>query len=375
MNTAHIGRRIKALREAAGLKQVDLAKILNLESRQSVSQLENGSRRVTADELIRAVNHFKVSLDDISNPFALFDRESFSWRQKNVSEDALNEFERRAGEWIGAYRALRPDQARQKLLPNLRLTHQSSFEDAIAAGESVAELLELGDTPALTLAGAIEEKFGILVLMVDAIPGVSGAACHLPELNAILINRNDSPGRRQADLAHELFHILTWDVMKPERVESSDQAWERKIGRSKNRKDARNERIEHLADNFNYGVLMPSWTLDALPEPREDAEWLNAAANKLGVSSANLKWRLANSGRAPGMKNVSKDELIRLARLNEEPVKPALYSPRFLAVIAEAIATGELSVRRVATLLDTSLEELGEILDAQQVERPVELRF
>src|SRR5690606_26095096 len=124
-------------------------------------------------------------------------------------------------------------------------------------------------------------------------------ACHLPELNAILINRNDSPGRRQADLAHELYHSLTWDVMKPERVECSENAWERTTHRELDRKEARNERIEQLADNFNNGVLMPGWVLARLPEPREDGEWLNAAANQLGVTSVNLKWRLANSGRVP----------------------------------------------------------------------------
>jgi transcriptional regulator with XRE-family HTH domain/Zn-dependent peptidase ImmA (M78 family) len=372
MNTAHIGRRIMALRKAHGLKQEQLADILRIENRQSVSSLENGTRRVTADELIRALEYFKVTLEDISNPFALFDRESFSWRQKNVAEDALYAFEKKAGEWVGAYRALRRDQTRPKLLPNLRLTHQSSYEDAIEAGEDVAELLELGDKPAFTLAAAIEEKFGILVLMVDTIPGVSGAACHLPELNAILINRNDSPGRRQADLAHELFHILTWDVMKPERVESSEPTWEQST-RNMSRKELRNYRIEHLADNFNSGVLMPGWTLDALPSPREDAEWLNAAANEIGVTSANLKWRLVNSNRVPGMRDVPGDELSRLARLNGEAAKPALFSRSFMAVIAGAIEAGELSSRRAAKLLCTSLEELGELMDEHEVERPAEL--
>ncbi len=373
MNTAHIGRRIKTLREAAGVKQTEMADILQLKDRQSVSTLEAGTRRVTADELIRVVEHFQVSLDDISNPFLLFNKEGFSWRQTRVPEDDLNEFERLAGEWIGAYRALRTDQPaiRRKLLPNLRLTHRSSFEEAIAAGESVAELLELGDKAAFGLAEAIEEKFDILVLMVDAIPGVSGAACHVPELNAILINRNDSPGRRRADLAHELFHILTWDVMKPERVESAEDTWEKPT----NRRVERNERIEQLADNFNFGVLMPEWALDALPDHREDAEWLNAAANELGVTSLNLKWRLVNSGRVPGMKGVAKEDLVRLARFNGDNDTPPLFGRRFMAVIAQAIESGEISSRRAAKLLRTTTDELGELLDVHGVERPGELIF
>lgn len=373
MNTAHIGRRIKSLREAAKMKQTELADILQLKDRQSVSALEAGARRVSADELIRVVEYFKVSLDDISNPFLLFNKKGFSWRQSNVAEEDLNQFERLAGEWIGAYRALRKDQSttRRKLLPDLKLTHTSSFEEATAVGESVAELLELGDRPAFGLAQAIEDKFDILVLMVDAIDGVSGAACHVPELNAILINRHDSPGRRRADLAHELFHILTWDVMKPERVESAEDTFERPRGR----KVERNERIEQLADNFNFGVLMPEWALDSLPEPRVDAEWLNAAANELGVSSINLKWRLVNSGRVPEMERVPNQELVRLARLGGGNEVPPAFSKRFMTVIADALESGELSSRRAAKLLQTTTDELGELLDVHGIERPGELIF
>lgn len=373
MDISHIGKRIKTLRQAHHMKQTDLADILELKDRQSVSALENGTRKVTADELIRVVEHFKVSLQDLSNPFLLFEKQGFSWRQNHVAAADLDSFERRAGEWIGAFRVLSGSEnaPRRKLLPDLRLTYKSSFEDAIAAGESVAELLELPiEAPAFKLAEAIEEKFGILVLMVDALPGISGAACRLPELNAILINRNESPGRRRADLAHELFHILTWDVMQPERVESSEFSWEK----SRSRQEARNERIEQLADNFNFGLLMPAWALDALPEAREDAEWLNAAADKLGVTNLNLKWRLVNSKRVPGMAKVSKEDLVALSRRNQETSKPALYSRRFLEVFGKAIDAGKLSTRKAAIMLSSSKEEFTRQFDEQGVERPETLR-
>ena len=46
------------------------------------------------------------------------------------------------------------------------------------------------------------------------------AACRLPELDVVLINRREVEGRRHFDLAHELFHILTWDAMPPEHSEA-----------------------------------------------------------------------------------------------------------------------------------------------------------
>ena len=39
----------------------------------------------------------------------------------------------------------------------------------------------------------------------------------------MLINRDEVPGRRHFDLAHELFHILTWDAMPPDHVEEATE--------------------------------------------------------------------------------------------------------------------------------------------------------
>jgi hypothetical protein len=69
----------------------------------------------------------------------------------------------------------------------------------------------------------MERELGVPVLMVDTLEGVSGAACRLPALDTVLINRLEAPGRRQFDIAHELFHILTWDTMPPEHVEDASE--------------------------------------------------------------------------------------------------------------------------------------------------------
>jgi XRE family transcriptional regulator, fatty acid utilization regulator len=272
-----IGARVKALREGASLGQDALAGILGLENRQSVSDIELGKRRLSADELVTIVDHFGVSFEQLTNPFLLTGKESFSWRQRDVPLADLDAFEARAGEWIGAYRELNRlnDVPLKKLLPRLGLTHRSSFEEAVEAGEAVAYELELGTRPALALAATLEKRLGILVLMVDAIDGVSGAACRLRVLNVILINRQERASRRNSDLAHELFHILTWDEMRPERVESDLEAWERPATRSQHR----NLRIENLADNFASGLLMPSRELDRIGEPQGNpVDWLIAAA-------------------------------------------------------------------------------------------------
>ena len=91
------------------------------------------------------------------------------------------------------------------------------------AGEWFADEFGLGAAPATRLSEAMERKLGILVLMVDADRDISGAACRLPELDAVLIARREVAGRRHFDLSHELFHILTWDAMPPEHAEAAQE--------------------------------------------------------------------------------------------------------------------------------------------------------
>ena len=186
---------------------------------------------------------------------------------------------------MGAYRTLVAQLARQAPLMRraLGLNRLSRFEDAMDAGERFASELDLGPVPALRLAAAMEEELGILVLMVDAHEGISGAACRLPELDAVLIARREVPGRRNFDLAHELFQILTRDAMPPEHVESAS--------------DFGGNRVEQLANNVEAAVLMPTTALESCDGWAQlDMEGLiaqlNHAADELCVTSSALRWRL-----------------------------------------------------------------------------------
>lgn len=382
MIETNIGQRVKALREAAGMSQEALAVVLGIESRQSVSELERGKRKLNADELVTLVEKFDVTFEQLTNPFLLSAKDSFSWRQRDVPEDDLNRFEARAGEWIGAYHELSRLNATplRNLMPRLGMTHDSSFEEAVEAGERVFAELELGERPALALADALQDKLGILVLMVNAIDGVSGAACRLHSLNAILINRHESAARRNSDLAHEVFHLLTWDQMKPERVESADDAWSteengrRAPNRAPTRSEKRNQRIENLADNFASGLLIPSAELDRIGEPHGDlVEWLTDAAIELGISARGLKWRLVNSGRHPEIAKVANVDLDYAARARGEAVPPPPFSKRFVRTLIKAMEGGHISTSRAARLTDLSRSDLAELCKVYGLEPPVEL--
>ena len=103
-----IGSRIKALRQARGLSQDDVARLLGFKDRQTVSTIETGTRRVSAQELLLAVEKLGAPIEYFTDPFRLEGEARFSWRQSGVPRERLGEYETCASRWIGAYRTLMP---------------------------------------------------------------------------------------------------------------------------------------------------------------------------------------------------------------------------------------------------------------------------
>ena len=364
-----LGARLRAIREQRGLSQDQLAELFGFNDRQTVSAIETGERRLAADELVLAVQKLGVSLEDFVDPFRLTGEGRFSWRQTGVSAARLESFEAVAGRWIAAFREIAPQVGRPAplLRRTLGLHKGSTFEEAMAAGERFAEEFELGEVPAARLAEVMERELAILVLMVDAVEGVSGAACRLPELDAVLINRNDVAGRRHFDLAHELFHLLTWDAMPPDHVEEASET-----GRG---------RVEQLANNFASALLMPSKVLDKHADwkllPRNGAliRLLKTVAEALQVTATALKWRLVALGHltAKAARFIEDRLLASGASRPRKSDLPLLFSRSFMEVLASAVDQGRVSARRAADLAGLTLDDLADLFDAHGVATPYAL--
>jgi Zn-dependent peptidase ImmA (M78 family) len=215
----------------------------------------------------------------------------------------------------------------------------------------------LGSNPAPLLPRVAEEKLDILVLHVDIQDlQISGAACHLPEFDTILINRRDREGRRAFDFAHELFHILTWSTMPPERVDTESPAGNRA------------KRTEWLANNFAGALLMPR---DAILNrwkqrgKKEIHNWIKGAADEFGVTALALYNRLRSLDLIPVIERASITEarLTWTGRVTNISSLPPLFSKKFMHRILRALDRGFISERRAATLLDLTTEELRKLMN------------
>jgi XRE family transcriptional regulator, fatty acid utilization regulator len=358
-----IGERFASAR-GASVSQEDLAKGLGFKDRQTISAIEVGEREVTPEELLKAALFLGKPLEFFTDPYLVPEKTTFSYRSSTLETARLQAFEDQAERLISAQRRFRtllgetasPVHAQ---LPDL--TRSTPLSIASYRGEQTAAAWNLGEAPAWRLREVAEERLGVSIFFVDAPEKISGAACFLSDGGVVLINRHESPGRRNFNLGHELFHLLTWGELPPERLDYEPEAQNTR------------SRTEQLANAFTGGLLMPSGSVNArwLDKGMADfSAWLQHNSGEMGVSSLALYWRLVN------LDLIEKSEVPfpsqRSARARQGSV-PELYNLSFVTRLQQVLERGHLTVMRAIRLLDCSIEELTTLFHSYQLEVPFDL--
>ena len=279
-------KRLVTYRELKKIKQKDLAEAMGFKDRQILSSIETGVRELKPEELMKALEYLQVSLKEFSDPYSLIGEANYSWRQCEATESELTSYEENASRVVGLLRELDgkfSTTERSVILPKLSLTKNSTFNEAAKCAEQLVKEFQLGDFPVETLEEKFFKAFNVSKLHMDMPKCVSGAAIKLDAISVILINRTEVVGRRNFDIAHEAFHCLTWDALPPEHIEKAYS-----VGTKK-------PHIEKLADAFASALLMPQNSIEKyfnLSESELNEDILNNLADKFGVSSTALMWRL-----------------------------------------------------------------------------------
>lgn len=366
-----IGRCIKLAREEGGLSQAELSGQVGFRDRQTLAAIEAGERKVSANELIAFMDILHKDLDFFTDPMLLLDEAKFSWRAPEASPAFLDDFEKKAGRWIGSFRHLREANRSEfdPIVPTLGLDVRSSYEDAREAAEKLVHSWGIKSIPAEEIPEKVENVLNVLVLWVEAPEAISGAACRLPEFNTILINRREPEGRRNFDFAHELFHVLTWSRMPPQRLDPTE------IGKGKGKV----KRIEDLANNFASALLLPRCWLEPKWRDRDERQdihdWINLTADEFRVTAKALFWRLVHLewlSRGDQL-DINPNRLTWNGRPSGEATLPALFSKKFVEEVWKALDKGRVSVRRMARDLNLSIDELADLLSDHGFEPPFDL--
>jgi len=174
----------------------------------------------------------------------------------------------------------------------------------------------------------------------------------------ILINANDVSWRRNFDLAHELFHVITWNVFSPEEIGN---------GTTKTRP-------EQYADIFASSLLLPeAHLLGALKETTTDNEVrlidIIELAKGFGVSTEAILWRLVNLkklNKSQAQKFIDNPKFRDLDRNMRrglhESERPSKFPSRFISLAYRCLMEGKISRGTFAAYLETDRADIDHYL-------------
>lgn len=284
---------LKNERESLDLTLKDVSKKLGFNNYQTLSSIETGEREVKALELAKLAKIYGRDIEYYLNFDSPQKEVRILWRSPETSPQKTL-IERQFISICERYQNL------LKILdePNISAIgsklnidkHELLTQDAFKSVENLASryisILKLGYRPACSLAKILEEEMGIKIIFLPMDSDISGGSTIDKKFGmAVLVNSNDAPWRRNCDLAHEFFHLITWDVFSPEEI------YQENIG-GKNR-------VEQLACVFASSLLIPEKEIRDEFKRRADINsisYLNLVdiARDFEVSIEALLWRLVN---------------------------------------------------------------------------------
>lgn len=225
---AQVGLRIRAARRRAGLDAAALAEQVGL-TRDKLSKIENGRRRVTPRELPALAQALHVPLSsllgatDTGRPaLALAHRVAATAPESATSGARVRAIEiLQAEARLGKYSELPPRQlspggaATEQLVATEFATTPRTAPEAQRQGRVLAEevrrILELGIAEIGDLPGLVEMHFAADVALSPLGEGSDGLCAHEGEAALLVVNTDYPTGRTRFTLAHELGHHLLRD--------------------------------------------------------------------------------------------------------------------------------------------------------------------
>ena len=353
-----VGEKLKKVRKKLGLTLKEVQPKMGFDSYQILSNIESGERKIRADELakfakiyLQDINYFLDESPITAKPHCVW------WRDYNKQDEKTvrlreGEFLKYCRNYYDLERML--NYSHECTLP-LDNTALLEFNDDKIKGiaDKYSKLMQLGSRPAYSLKGVLEDKFNVKILYLD-LAGAGAGAAAVGEFGAsILLNCSNTTWRRSFDLAHELFHIITNEIL-----------------RSNNSK--RHESIEKWANMFASEILLPD--NEVLIEFNRMKEFgkitlidMIGLAREFKVSTEAMLWKLADLGKISRkiVKDLKKNKVFK--NIDGDLRKgdndyPSLLSPRYVKLALKLYQRGLMTRGRFAEFLGVDRNRIPRIL-------------
>jgi len=357
-----LAKRIMSARMTSGFSITQAAEKLGFKNYQTLSAIEKGSRSLSANELAMIARLYGRKMEYFLEPETASDPVPL-WRK--TKEANTKKVQRQFLAFLENYSRLEQLLDLKRRWKDIQKNYDrddfsiNGFEKAGRLGSEIHHLLDLGSRPFLNLLNILENKLRLKILHMPLENGISGASVVDNTLGVgILINANDAPWRRNFDLAHELFHIITWEVFSPEEIGDS-------VTKTK---------PERYADSFASSLLLPESHLrEALKETATGSDIrivdIIELAKEFGVSTEAILWRLVNLNiikRLTVQKTLENPNFRDLDRNMRQGLyfdaKPVKFPLRFISIACRCLMEGKISRGVFAEYLEIDRSEIDDYL-------------
>jgi len=348
-----IGNRLKTARNAIGYT-LEKASSESGIGESSISEFENNKREPKFSQLSRLAETYKKKTEFFLTDKLIIENVML-WRDKPNNEEEARKTEAEFYQLCEQYRDLEiiTNEVKDSKLPVPDITDPTKFDydQAELFAKQVQEKFRLGDVPIASLKQILEEIYFVKIFYLN-FTGSTISRVWEQFGPSILLNAKNKQWRRSYDLAHELFHLLTWDVFRIKNKIESD--YENK-----------------LANAFASRLLMPEESIkNRVKQSLNDQgqislDQLDDIARKFDVSLDALVYRIASIFKFQKEDtNKYLDAAKALAQTHKPrpSYEPATLPERYCDLAQRALNEGKLSLMQFAKYMGISYKKAQEYL-------------
>ncbi len=348
-----IGKRLKNARESIGYTLEKASQESGI-GQSSLSEFENNKREPKFSHLSKLAEVYRKTIEFFLTD-KLLPEEIMLWRDEPGTDEERKKTEVEFKQLCQQYHNLEilMDEVKEPRLsaPDINEIEKFDYDQAELFAKKVQDIFRLGDVPIASLKRRLEEVYYIKIFYLD----FSGSAISVVSKEfgpSILLNAKNKQWRRSYDLAHELFHILTWNIFRGKNtIADIDE--------------------DKLANAFASRLLMPEESIkDRVKQSLNDEgqtslDKLDDIAREFDVSLDALVYRIAR------LFKIQKDETDkyldaakRLAQTHKPrpSYEPARLPERYCDLAQRALNEGKLSLMQFAKYMGISYKKAQEYL-------------
>jgi len=348
-----IGKRLKIARDSIGYTLEKASEESGI-GQSSLSEFENEKREPKFSQLSKLAEIYKRTIEFFLTDEPLIEN-LMLWRDEPNTKEEKKKTEAEFRQLCRQYRDLEilMDEVKEPNLPapDINEIEKFDYDQAELLAKKVQEKFRLGDIPIASLKQILEEVYYIKIFYLD----FSGSAISIVSEEfgpSILLNSKNKQWRRSYDLAHELFHILTWNIFRSKsKIANVDE--------------------DRLANAFASRLLMPEESIkDRVKQSlnnkgQTSLEKLYDIAREFDVSLDALVYRIARIFKVT-KEDTDKylDDAKRLAQTHKPrpSYEPARFPERYCDLAQRALNEGKLSLMQFAKYMGISYKKAQEYL-------------